>query len=155
MPFIIAGLALIGALIYGAIQLYMTVSAALGAFAGAAAVLFCAAVLGGLMAGMVRRYRAIHGVTVKGERILSLARPWGSIRIDAEQKRGALDVGGAQARFIFADIESAEPLAKDGKWALGLHLAHHAQGDWHFPMKDRKEAQRWAKIFSLAATQKL
>ncbi|MFJ1254588.1 hypothetical protein [Cupriavidus sp. CuC1] len=155
MPFIIAGLALIAALIYGAVRLYATVAAAYGAIAGTAAVAFCAALLAVFVASLVRRYRAIHGVKIKGERILSLEGAWGTMRVDPERKRGVLDVGGQQAKFIFADIAGASALENGGKWMLALRLEHNAQGSWHIPMASRKEALRWAKIFDLAAVQKL
>ncbi|NUA31629.1 hypothetical protein [Cupriavidus basilensis] len=155
MPFIIAGIALIGALIYGAVRLYATVAAAYGAIAGTAAVLFCAALLAAFVASLVRRYRAIHGVKINGERILSLEGAWGTMRVDPERKRGALDVDGQQAKFIFADIASATALENGSAWMLALHLEHQAQGNWQIPMASRKEALRWAKIFDLAAVQKL
>lgn len=155
MPFIIAGLALIGALIYGAVRLYATVAAAYGTIAGTAAVVFCAALLVAFVASLVRRYRAIHGVKIKGERILSLEGAWGTMRVDPERKRGALDVDGQQAKFIFADIASATALENGSAWMLALRLEHHAQGSWQIPMASRKEALRWAKIFGLAAVQKL
>ncbi|KJK22048.1 membrane protein [Burkholderiaceae bacterium 16] len=155
MPFIIAGLALIGALIYGAVRLYATVAAAFGWIAGTAAVVFCAALLAAFVASLVRRYRAIHGVKVKGERILSLEGSWGKVRVDPERKRGALDVDGQQTKFIFADIAGASALENGGKWKLALRLEHNAQGGWNIPMANRKEALRWVKIFDLAAVQKL
>ena len=155
MPFIIAGLALIGALIYGAVRLYAAVSAAFGWIAGTAAVVFCAALLAAFIASLVRRYRAIHGVKVKGERILSLEESWGTVRVDPERKRGLLDIDGRQTRFIFADIAGASAVENDGKWMLGVRLEHNAQSSWNIPMANRKEALRWAKIFDLAAVQKL
>lgn len=155
MPFIIAGLALIGALIYGAVRLYATVATAYGAIAGTTAVVFCAALLAAFVASLVRRYRAIHGVKIKGERILSLEGAWGAMRVDPERKRGALDVDGQQAKFIFADIASANALQNGGEWRLELRLEHNARGSWHIPMASRKEALRWARIFELAAVQEL
>lgn len=155
MPFIIAGLALIGALIYGAVRLYIAVDAAFGWVAGTAAVVVYAALLAGFVVSLVRRYRAIHGVKVRGERILSLEGTWGSLRVDPERKRGSLDIGGQQTRFIFADIAGASPLESGGKWMLELRLEHNAQASWTIPTANRKEAMRWAKIFDLAAIQKL
>lgn len=155
MPFIIAGLALIGALIYGAVRLYIAVDAAFGWAAGTAAVAFYAALLAGSVASLVRRYRAIHGVKVKGERILLLEETWGLIQVDPERKRGSLDIGGQQTRFIFADIAGASPLESGGNWMLALRLEHNAQASWTIPMANRKQAMRWAKIFDLAAIQKL
>lgn len=90
MPFIIAALALIGLLIYGAVRLYAEVASAYGAVAGGAAVLLAAALIAGAVVSLVRRYRAVHGVNVKGQRIVSLSGSWGQVAVDAEQKRGSL-----------------------------------------------------------------
>jgi len=155
VPFILLGLAVIGALIYGAVRLYQTVAAAFGGFAGAGAVVLAIALLMASIADFVRRYRAIHGVDVKGERILSLEGTWGSLRVDAEQKRGTLALDDAQSRFIFADIAGAEPANDQGAWVLALSLKHNARPLWRLPMPTHKEARRWAKIFLLAAEQRL
>ncbi|AOY94653.1 hypothetical protein BKK79_22360 [Cupriavidus sp. USMAA2-4] len=155
MPIILLVLAMLGALVYGAVRLYLTVASAFGTLAGAGAVLAAAALLAALVAGLVRRYRSIHGTTVKGERILTLEGPWGSVRVDAEHKHGLLTLHEARSRFIFADIAGAEPGGADGKWSLALRLEHNARPLWQIPMASRKEALRWARIFTLAAAQKL
>jgi len=77
MPFIIAAFALVGLLIYGAVRLYALVAAAYGAVAGGAAVLMAVALLACALMFLIRRYRAVHGVNVKGERIVSLSGSWG------------------------------------------------------------------------------
>ncbi|MGT2458787.1 hypothetical protein ACU4GI_38945 [Cupriavidus basilensis] len=135
MPFIIAGLALIGALIYGAVRLYATVAAALWLRSPvplpSRSARRCSLAF---VASLVRRYRAIHGVKIKGERILSLEGPWGTMRVDPERKRGALVVDGQQAKFLFADIAGASALENGSAWMLALRLEHHAQGGWQIPM---------------------
>ena len=155
MPFILLGLVLIGALIYGYVRLYHAVAAAFGALAGAGAVALAVALLAALVADGVRRWRAIHGVRIRGERILSLDGTWGTLRVDAERKLGTVALGDTQSRFIFADIAGAEPVSDAGAWLLALRLEHNARPLWHIPMPTRSHARRWAKIFSLAAQQKL
>lgn len=155
MPFIIAAFALVGLLIYGAIRLYVAVASAYGAVAGGAAVLIAAALLAGAVTSFVRSYRAVHGVNVKGQRIVSLSGSWGQVAVDAEQKRGSLRLHDQDARFLFADIAGADAVERDGAWSLALRLKHQAQADWLIPMRNRQEAKRWAKIFALAATQEL
>ena len=155
MPFIIAAFALVGLLIYGAVRLYAMVASAYGAMAGSAAVLVATALLAGAVVTLIRRYRAVHGVNVKGQRIVSLSGGWGQVAVDAEQKRGTLQLHGQDARFLFADIAGAEAKEREGVWTLALRLKHQAQADWTIPMRNRQEAKRWAKIFALAATQEL
>lgn len=155
MPFIIAAFALIGLLIYGAVRLYAVVAAAHGTVAGSAAVLVAVVLLAGAVVTLIRRYRAVHGVNVKGQRIVSLSASWGQIAVDAEQKRGTLQMHGQNVRFLFADIAGADVVEREGAWALALHLKHQAQADWTMPMRNRQEAKRWVKILALAASQAL
>lgn len=155
MPFIIAALALVGLLIYGAVRLYAAVALAYGALAGAAAVVVAAGLLVALVISLVRRHRAVHGVNVKGQRIVSISGSWGQVAVDAEQKRGTLRLHGQDARFLFADIAGADVVEHDGAWLLALRLKHQAQAEWLVPMRNRAEAKRWAKIFALAASQEL
>lgn len=155
MPFIIAALALVGLLIYGAVRLYAVVAAAYGAVVGGAAVLVAVALLAGAVTIFIRRYRAVHGVNVKGQRIVSLSASWGQVAVDAEQKCGTLQLHGQGARFLFADIAGADAVEHEGAWSLALRLKHQTQADWPIPMRNRLEAKRWAKIFALAASQEL
>ncbi len=111
-------------LIYGAVRLYQTVTAAFGALAGAGAVVLAVAMLAALVTDGVRRWRAIHGVRAHGERILSIDGAWGSLRVDADHKLGTLALGDTQSRFIFADIAGAEPVSDGDGWALALRLDH-------------------------------
>lgn len=57
MPFILLGLALIGAFIYGLVRLYQRVAGAFGVLAGTVAVLAILAVLSALFLAWLRRYR--------------------------------------------------------------------------------------------------
>lgn len=155
MPFIIAAFALVGLLIYGAVRLYAVVALAYGGVAGSAAVLFATVLLAALVITLVRRHRAVHGVNVKGQRIVSLSGSWGQVAVDAEQKRGTLQLHGQDASFLFADIAGADAVEDASTWTLALRLKHQTQADWPIPMRNRQEAKRWAKIFALAATQDL
>ncbi|MBU9579310.1 hypothetical protein KTE26_12790 [Ralstonia mannitolilytica] len=155
MPFILAAFALVGLLVYGAARLYLQVASAYGAVVGAAAVLLAAGLLVALALALVRRHRAIHGVNVKGQRVVSLSGSWGQVAVDAEQKRGTLSLHGQNARFLFADIAGADAVECEGAWTLALRLKHQAQPEWPIPMRSRQEAKRWARIFDLAAAQEL
>lgn len=136
-------------------MLYTTMAATFGRFAGIAAVLLAALFIALFIGMLVNRYRAIHGVAVRGQRVLVLKCAWGQIRIDAVQKRGELNLSGKTADFIFADIESARTVAQGKAWTLELLLKHNGQALWTIPMSNGKQARRWAKILTLAATQEL
>ena len=155
MPFILLGLALLAAFVYGVAQLYLKVTAAFGALAGAAAVIALLAALTALGMRCLRRYRAIHGRRIGGERVLALTGEWGSLKLDAERKNGVLEMHGQRVVLIFADIAEARAVADGGKWHVALTLRHHARADWAIPVPDSGTAGRWSKIFRLAAAQKL
>lgn len=154
MPLVLAFVVL-AALVYGAVALYMTAAERFGWLAGVGADLLAVALIAAVIALVVRRYRTMHGRTVDGKRVLTLEGAWGAVQLDAIQKRGSLSVGTRQARFIFTDIASARAQCVDGNWTLALRLDHNPQGDWTIPLRDRRQAQRWAKIFTLAAEQNL
>jgi hypothetical protein len=149
------GAGVTGAFVYGVVQLYLKVAAAYGAIAGTAAVVALLAALTALAVRWLQRYRAIHGKRVNGERVLMLTGDWGSLRLDAERKNGVLEMNGRRVVLIFADIGEARAVAADGKWHIALTLHHHTPADWKIPVADGSTANRWSKIFTLAAAQKL
>lgn len=155
VPFILAAVALLVAIVYGAVRLYQTVAVQFGTAAAVITLLACIAIVAWLIVSAVRRYRAVHGVRAGGERILSLDGPWGALRIDADKKMGTLSVDARETRFVFSDVVSATPAQDGQRWTLALQLAHNAQPAWTVPMPDRGTALRWAKIFRLANSHKL
>jgi len=155
VPFILLGIALIAAFVYGLVRLYQVVTAASGMLAGAAADILILAVLTALGVAWLRRYRAIHGRRVRGERILALHGEWGSLKVDAERKNGVLEMNGQRQVLIFADIDGARPEARQGRWYVVVALRHSRQGEWVIPVTNRDAANLWTKIFRLAALQKL
>ena len=154
MPIVLLFIAF-AAIIYGAVALYMAAAERFGWLAGVGADVLAVAVIVAVIALFVRRYRTVHGKTANGKRVLSLTTAEGEIHLDANEKRGTLTANGSHAQFIFTDIRRVQAVSRDGRWLLALHLEHNAQGDWEVPMEDRKQAQRWAKILSLAAEQNL
>ncbi len=155
MPFILLGIALVVAFVYGLVRLYQAVTSASGMLAGIAAVVLVLAILTALGLGWLRRYRAIHGRRVKGERVLTLQGEWGSLKVDAERKNSVLEMNGQRQVLIFADIDDARPEARQGRWYVVVAVRHGRQGDWVVPVANRDAANLWTKIFRLAALQKL
>jgi hypothetical protein len=155
MPFILLGLAVLVALLYGAIELFTWVDVSHGVAAASAALLACIVVLAGAVTAAWRRHRAVHGTKIGGQRRLRLDGTWGSLDVAIEDKRGTLSVDGRDLPFIFADIERAQAAQRDGKWAVLLRMRHEPTRDWRIPMHDAAAARRWARVFTLAAEQKL
>ncbi len=155
MPFILAGLAVLVAAVYYALKLYWTVSARFGPLAGAAAVLACVAIVAGMAIYALRRYRAVHGVKINGERILALRGSWGNLSLDVEHKRGTVALDGQNSAFIFADIDTPSVTEAGDDWILMLRLRHNARPEWPLRLSNGSDARRWAKILTLAIGQKL
>lgn len=152
MPIIVVLLfiAIIAALVYGGMQLFSLVSASAGVVAAILSLLTAAAILIAPFIVWRRRYLAIHGKKQQGQRILELALPDGTIRLDALQKRGQIQTGQGTRAFIFADIETLEMQGR----GLTLVLRNPAQR-WEIQTANAAEAKRWHKIVSLAARQDL
>lgn len=154
MPLLLLPILLV-ALVLGAVWLYNQVALPFGPFAGFGAILAVIAAFVALIACLFRRYRAIHGTNIRGQRVLSTEGSWGVLRLSAGDKTGALTLQGKNADFIFADITQAQAVLEDDGWAVHLTLRHQFEGDWLIPMYGRKQAKRWEKILSYAASQKL
>lgn len=152
MPIIVVVLliGIIAALVYGGMQLFSLVNAAAGAIAAIVSLLIAAAILVAPFIVWRRRYLAIHGKKQQGQRILELAFPDGSIRLDALQKRGQIQTGQGTRAFIFADIEAVKPQGR----GLMFVVRNPAQR-WEIQTIKAGDAKRWHKILSLAAKQDL
>jgi hypothetical protein len=155
VPLILLALALLVAIVYGAVRLYEFVALRFGSGAAVATILVCVVIVVWLVVSALRRYRAVHGVRVGGERIVAISGTWGELRLDADRKMGSLSVDARETHFVFSDVESAHPVQDAGRWSLVLLLAHNSQREWSIPMPDRGMAQRWTKIFRLAHSQRL
>ena len=153
MPLLLIPL-LIAALIFGAYRLYADVAARFGAVAGVIAVILTVAILIGLVVALVARHRYYHGRSQAGQRQLHVSGVWGELALNANDKHGRLVLDKQEVRFIFADI--ADVSTVDGANAsVQLQLRHAAQAKWIIPMANGRQARRWTRILSLAASQQL
>ncbi|MBV6305711.1 hypothetical protein KVP10_12505 [Candidimonas humi] len=155
LPLLLAIPIVIALIIFGAIRLYAVTAARFGGIAGVAANVAVVLAAAAIVAWLVQRHRRIHGVRSGGHRMLSLAAGDTLVEVDADHQRGRLRLAGRETQFIFADIASAQAAPAQDAWSLRLSLRHSAPPDWEIPMPGRKEAQRWERIFSLAAAQRL
>jgi hypothetical protein len=155
VPLILLALALLAAIVYGAVRLYEFVALHFGSGAAVVTILACVMIVVWLVVNALRRYRAVHGVRVGGERIIVISGTWGALRLDADRRMGSLSVDAHETHFVFSDVESAHPVQDAGRWALVLLLAHNRQRKWSIPMPDRGTARRWTKIFRLASSHRL
>ena len=145
---------LIAAMLFGAYRLYAEVANQFCVVAGVSAVTLVVLILIGCVIGLVARHRYFHGKRQAGQRLLSIAGTWGELTLNADEKQGRLMLDQQEAQFIFADIEAVSHA--DGKNAsVALQLRHAAQTQWCIPMPNSRQARRWSRILSLAASQQL
>lgn len=148
LPFLL--FALLFALVWCAVQLYSIVAAYAGLAGGVLALLIAAGLIISPILFSVRRYLAIYGRTKQGQRLLATVTDWGSIRIDANKKRGEIHIkGGISRAFIFADI-----VAVEDKQGLRIRLQHPEQVV-ELPFSEQSERRRWRQILILSARQQL
>ena len=153
MPLLLIPL-LIAAMLLGAYRLYAEVAVRFGTVAGVSAVALAAAALVGLVIGLVARHRYYHGKPKAGRRLLDVSGTWGTLILNADEKQGRLVLDQQEVRFIFADIDAVS-YGDGGNPGVLLRLRHAAQDTWHIPMTNGREARRWTRILSLAASQQL
>lgn len=153
MPLLLIPL-LMAAMLLGAYRLYAEVADRFGVVAGVSTVVLVVAILIGLVIGLVARYRYYHGKAQAGRRLLDVSGAWGELTLNADEKQGRLTLDKQEVRFIFADIEAVSRV--DGAdTCVMLRLRHAAQAKWCIPMANGRQARRWTRILSLAASQQL
>ena len=153
MPLLLIPL-VIAAMLFGAYRLYAEVADRFGAMVGTGAVILAVAILIGLVIGLIARHRYYHGKLQAGRRLLDVSGEWGELTLNANDKHGRLQLNQQEVRFIFADIAAASCTDAPEASVL-LQLRHAAQDTWRIPMANRRQAKRWARILSLAASQQL
>ncbi|SAL48255.1 hypothetical protein AWB74_02203 [Caballeronia arvi] len=157
MP-IVVGLIALGLLIYGAIWSFDALHAhfGLGVAVGVAIVVLLA-IAAGVMRWLASR-REIAPNLRKGENgdwTHELTSDWGGVRIAAGKRLCDVRLRDETGRYIFADLRGARAQEAGGAWQVLLDVKDAKHGAWTLPMRDRGEAQKWARILSLATQQKL
>ena len=153
MPLLLIPL-LLAAMLVGAYRLYADVADRFGSVAGVSAVILAVAILIGLVMSLVARHRYYHGKAQAGRRTLDVSGAWGELSLNADEKQGRLRLDQQEVRFIFADIEAVSR-TEDTDANVMLRLRHAAQAQWCIPMVNGRQAKRWTRILSLAASQQL
>ncbi|SAK92459.1 hypothetical protein AWB82_06608 [Caballeronia glebae] len=160
MP-IVVGLIILGLLIYGAVWSFDAIHAHFGlGVAVAAAVVVLAIIAAGVMRWLASR-REIAPNLRRGENgdwTHELKTEWGGVRVAAGKRLCDVRIGEERGSYIFADLRGArmqEPGGANGAWQVVLDVQDAKHGAWNLPMRDRREAHKWARILSLATQQKL
>jgi hypothetical protein len=159
MP-IVVGLIVLGLLIYGAIWSFNAIHAQFGlGVAVAAAVVVLAIIAAGVMRWLASRREIAPNLRRgdSGDWTHELRTDWGGVRVAAGKRLCDVRVGEERGSYIFADLRGARVLepAGSGAWQVVLDVKDAKHGEWKLPMRDRREAHKWARILALATRQKL
>ncbi|CAG4891033.1 hypothetical protein [Paraburkholderia saeva] len=154
MPIVVVLFALI-ALVYGAVQAFHFLSRqfGFGVATGVAVVVVIALLLA--IAWWWRRRREVAANVRDGDWTHELKGEWGEVKLAAAKRFMTVRTGDAVGEFIFADLVAAEAVPGAGGWQVALTVRNARQPVWHLPMQSERQARQWARIFALAAAQRL
>lgn len=154
MP-IVVGLAVLVALIYGAVWSFDALRAQFGV---GVAVGVAVVVLALIAAGVIywlRRRREVAANIRDGDWTHEVKGDWGMIRLAAGKRLCEIRVAGEQGDYIFADLQGAEVLPVGAGWKLVVKVRDLKHPVWEVPMRDKGQATQWQRVFGLAVQQKL
>ncbi|MDR5804513.1 hypothetical protein [Caballeronia sp. LZ001] len=154
MPIVVA-LAVLVALIYGAVWSFNALHAHFGlAVAVGVAVVATAAIAAGVAYWLARRREVAANIprSAGGDWTHELKRDWGGLRLAAGKRLLEVRVGEATGSYIFADLRGARE--EQGN-AVVLTVADSKHPEWRLPISDPADARKWTRILTLATRQKL
>src|SRR5258708_29672110 len=154
MPVLVLLLVVI-ALGYGAVRAFewLSVRFGSGVAIGVAVVAALAVLLA--IAWWLRRRREVAPNIRDGSWTHEVKGEWGGVKLAAAKRFLSLRVRDAAGDYIFADIVQADAERAGDGWQVALEIKDHVRPVWHLPMNDERQAKQWARIFTLAAAQKL
>ncbi len=143
------------ALIYGAVRAfdYLSLQFGLGVAVGVATVVGIAVLLA--IAWWWRRRREVAANVHGGDWTHELKGEWGEVKLAAAKRFMTVRVGDTVGQYIFADLVKAEAARAANGWQVALTVKDAKQPVWQLPMTSDRQAKQWARIFALAAAQKL
>ena len=163
MPIVLALVALVG-LIYGSVWSFHALSARFGVGVATGVAILAAALVIAAIAYWLHRRREVAPNIARGQGgdwTHELEREWGGVRLAADKRLCDLRVGDQRGGYIFADLLGARMLpaaGAAGQWQVALAVKDAkdpARREWLLPMRDQREARKWARILSRAVEQKL
>jgi hypothetical protein len=154
MP-IVVGLAVLVALIYGAVWSFDALHThfGLGVAVGVAVVVL--ALIAAAVGYWLRRRREVAANIHDGDWTHELKADWGRIRLAAGKRLCEIQVDGQQGAYIFADLQAAEVVPAGEQFKLAVKVRDVKHPVWDVPMRDRGQAVQWQRVFGLAIAQKL
>jgi hypothetical protein len=154
MP-IVVGLAVLAALIYGAVWSFDALSAHFGLGVAVGAAVVAAALVVAAVVYWLRRRGEVAANIHDGDWTHELKAEWGWVRLAAGKRLCSLDVQGVRGDYIFADIQGADIERVGERWQLALKVRDARCPLWNLPMRGEGQAKQWKRVFGLAIEQRL
>ncbi|WNC88464.1 hypothetical protein RI103_12105 [Paraburkholderia sp. FT54] len=154
MPILVALIALI-ALVYGAVRAFYALQAGFGLAVAVGVAVLVAVLLIAALAYWWRRRMEVSANVRDGDWTHELKGGWGRVRLAAGKRLCEIHLGDEQGAYIFADLLEAQVQGADAQWQVALKVKDPKRQIWVLPMRDGRQARQWARIFLLAAEQKL
>ncbi|CAG4896347.1 hypothetical protein [Paraburkholderia saeva] len=154
MPIVVVLFALV-ALVYGAVQAFHFLSRQFGGGVATGVAVAVVIVLLLAIAWWWRRRREVAPNARDGDWTHALKSEWGEVKLAAAKRFMTVHMGDAVGEFIFADLVGAEVVQAAGGWQVALTVRNAKQPVWILPMQSERQARQWARIFALAAAQRL
>ena len=154
MP-IVVGLAVLVALIYGAVRAFDALLTHFGLGVAVGAAVVAAALVAAAVVYWLRRRREVAPNIHDGDWTHELKAEWGGVRLSAGKRLCRVDVRGARGDYIFADLQGADIEPVEQGFLLTLKVRDAKCPVWKLPMQGEGQAKQWKRIFGLAVEQKL
>jgi hypothetical protein len=154
MPIFIVLFAL-AALVWGAIHTFHVIAARFGEPVAVTAAVLAAALAISLVAWWAKRRRDVAPNTKEKGWTHVVHRAWGELRVSATQGLLWLSHDGADGRYTLSQLDGCRTATIGGRWHLVVQVRDVARGEWALPMMDKRDAQRWARVLTLAKHHRL
>ncbi|RFU48045.1 hypothetical protein [Paraburkholderia sp. DHOC27] len=154
MP-IVVGLAVLAALIYGAVWSFDALDTHFGMGVAVGVAVVVAALIVAAVLYWLRRRREVAPNIHDGDWTHEVKGEWGMIRLAAGKRLCEIRVAGEQGAYIFADLQGAEATPVGEQWKLTVKVRDTKHPVWEVPMRDKGQAAQWQRMFGLAVQQKL
>ncbi|WP_179402848.1 hypothetical protein [Burkholderia guangdongensis] len=154
MPIFIVLFALI-ALGWGAVQTFHAIAARFGEPVAVTAAVLAAAIVIALVAWWIKRVRDVAPNTKEEGWTHVAHRAWGELRVSATQGLLWLSHDGTDGRYTLSQLNGCDAETIGGRWHLVVRVRDAARGEWTLPMTNKRDAQRWARVLTLAKAQRL
>ncbi|WDD91030.1 signal peptide protein [Burkholderia sp. FERM BP-3421] len=154
MPILIAFIVL-AALVWGAVYAFQSIAAHFGEPIAIGAAVIAAAALVALVSWWLRRRRDIAPNTKQDGWTHEFRHAGATLRLSATKGLLSLSQDGKEGLYTLTELTGCAAEAANDARCLIVKVRDPQRAAWTLPMRSKRDAQRWARVLSLAQTQRL